>query len=158
MIKMADSDDANDLHSGDTLPEFSELLSVLPGVDGACVYSQQTRGVLCVCITRQKIISLELYLKAKDGDISFVSLLTASERALVGVKDPVCLRKELFVDGKKEQEPRVIVSILLPVGMPGSVPPFHQKMVVGTISVQFCQLAMYCLYPTWEVDYMCYKQ
>ena len=122
------------------------------------VFIHNRLGVfLCVCFTHLKIIGQELYLKAKDEDSSFVSLLTASERALVGVKDPVCLRKELFVDGKKEQEPRVIVSILVPVGMSGSVAPFHQKSEEGTISVQFCQLAMNYLCPTWEVDCMYYK-
>jgi Ran GTPase-activating protein (RanGAP) involved in mRNA processing and transport len=35
--------------------------------------------------------------------------LTGSERALVRGKDTVCLRKEVFVEGKKEQEPRVII-------------------------------------------------
>ena len=40
-------------------------------------------------------------------------LCSGSERALVRGKDTVCLRKEVFVEGKKEQEPRVIVSDLL---------------------------------------------
>ena len=39
-------------------------------------------------------------------------LAAGTERGLLGDDDgTICLRKQLFVDGKKEQEPRVLVRV-----------------------------------------------